>query len=336
MRIITCASYYATGSSAITNLFSECDNICSTGEYEYRFLQDPDGISDLEYNIVENNNRHNTSDSIKRFIKFMNNQKRMGYGGYDVFDKLFDEATMQFVDEITELKTRTWWNKDRLDRGELFCFIDRVYSYVKRAIHRELNTEIRYSLLTGKEDAYYSAIDEDLFLKAVRKYINTLFSYVNKDNLPFMMVDQMVPPTNVSRYIRYFDDVKVIVTERDPRDIYLLEKNEWKWGVIPVDRVEEYVKWFKITRKYSHPNDEDCSSVLRVHFEDLIYNYDDTVTTLFEFVGMTKTHHTKALTQLDPSRSIQNTNVSTRYPQYRSEIEYIENELSEYLYSFPQ
>ena len=40
MKIITCASYYNTGSSAITDFFSEFDNIKSLGETEFRFLQD--------------------------------------------------------------------------------------------------------------------------------------------------------------------------------------------------------------------------------------------------------------------------------------------------------
>ena len=335
MRIITCASYYSTGSSAITNLFSECDNVCSLGEYEYRFLQDPDGIADLEYNVVENNNRHNTSDSIKRFKRFMETQKKLGYGGYDVFGSVFDEATNQFINDITELQTRTWWNKDRLDKGRLFCMLDRTYSFIKRLLKHELNTEVRYSLLSNREMAYYSAIDSNYFLTCVKKYVDTLFSSVNYDNMPFIMVDQLVPPTNTNRFIRYFNDVKVIVTERDPRDIYLLEKKEWKWGVIPVNDVTEYVKWFKITRKYSHPQNEDSTKVLRVRFEDLIYKYSETKKRLFEFVGIDEINHTSPLTQFDPTKSIRNTNVANRYPGFEKELTYIEENLSDYLYDFP-
>lgn len=44
MKIITCASYYNTGSSPVTNFFSEFDNIKSLGETEFRVLQDPDGV----------------------------------------------------------------------------------------------------------------------------------------------------------------------------------------------------------------------------------------------------------------------------------------------------
>ncbi len=334
MRVISCTSYYGTGSSAVTNFFSEFDNVFSLGEYEYRFLHDPDGIADLEYNVVENNNRHNTSDAIKRYIRFAATQKKLGYGGYDIFEDEFEKATEEFIDDITELKAKTWWNKDRLDRGQLFCFIDRVYSFFKRLFKNELKTEIRYSLLTDRELAYYSAVDEETFLKAVRKYVDRLLSFANKNKLPYVMVDQMVPPTNTKRFLRYFDDCKIIATERDPRDIFLLEKYEWKWGVLPVKDVKEYVEWFKITRKYSHPVDEDHSRVLRINFEDMIYKYDETKQILCDFAGIDASHHVNPKTIFDPSRSIKNTNLVSRYPGCEEDIRYIESELKEYLYDF--
>ncbi len=43
---------------AVTDLLGEFDNIKSLTEYEFRFAHDPDGLSELEYNLVENFNRH--------------------------------------------------------------------------------------------------------------------------------------------------------------------------------------------------------------------------------------------------------------------------------------
>ena len=77
MRVITCASYYGTGSSAVTDLFSEFDCIDSLGNYEYRFLQEPDGIADLEYNLIENRHRHNSSDAIKRYLRYLKINSKM-------------------------------------------------------------------------------------------------------------------------------------------------------------------------------------------------------------------------------------------------------------------
>ena len=59
MKIITCASYYGSGSSALTDLVAEYENVKDLTNYEFRFLYDIDGVSDLEYHLVENHDRHN-------------------------------------------------------------------------------------------------------------------------------------------------------------------------------------------------------------------------------------------------------------------------------------
>ena len=71
MKFITCASYYGVGSSAVTDYVSEFSSIFSFTNEEFRFIQDPDGISDLEFNLVECFNRHNSGHSLKRYKKLV-------------------------------------------------------------------------------------------------------------------------------------------------------------------------------------------------------------------------------------------------------------------------
>ena len=332
MRVITCASYYGTGSSAVTHLFSEFDGIDSLGQYEYRFLQEPDGISDLEYNLIDNSHRHNSSDAIKRYMRYLKMEKKMGYGGYDIFGKDLDILTEEYINGITELKTHTWWNKDRTDKGMAFWFVDRCYSLAKRILTGSLKTEKRFSLLTGREWSYFTSISEDQFLSLTREYVDKLLISAAKKTPEYIMVDQMVPPTNVSRYTRYFNDVKVIVVDRDPRDIYLLEKVRWQWGVIPVATPEEFVTWFKITRK--NKDKDDASKVFRLKFEDLVYNYEETKDKLISFVGVPKERHTRPRSIFNPDISIKNTNMKMKISGYEMDIKYIEEHLSEYLFDF--
>lgn len=334
MRVITCASYYGTGSSAVTDFFSEFDDVYSLGDYEYRFLQEPDGIADLEYNIVENRHRHNSSDAIKRYLRYLKMEKTMGYGGYDIFGSNLEILTQEYVNNITELKTHTWWNKDRTDKGRVFLFIDRIYSFCKRLCNRDLKSEKRYSLLVGREWGYYTSISVEDFLYHTRNYIERLLKCVIPQNMSYIMVDQMVPPTNVSRYIRYFNDVRVVVVDRDPRDIYLLEKVRWQWGVIPVATPEEFVTWFKITR--NNTDKEDQSKVYRLRFEDFIYDYDRVKRELISFVGISEHSHSKPKTHFNPAISINNTNLKKKISGYENDIAYIEENLKEYLYDFPE
>lgn len=52
MRFISCASYYGSGLSVVTNFVSEFDSVYSFTDEKFKFLQDPDGITNLEWNLV--------------------------------------------------------------------------------------------------------------------------------------------------------------------------------------------------------------------------------------------------------------------------------------------
>ena len=146
------------------------------------------------------------------------------------------------------------------------------------------------------------------------------------------MADQLVPPTNVSRYLRYFDDIKVVCVDRDPRDLFLLEKT-WKGTIIP-KKVDEFCLWYKATREHRKTEVDDPKKVLRIQFEDLIYNYDKTSKKVLKFIGISPDHHTKPQTLLIPEKSMKNTKLWERIPEYAEEIKYIEKNLKEYLYKY--
>ena len=69
MKVITCASYYGCGSSAVTDLISEFSGVESLGDYEFRFLHDIDGISDWG-NIAKSFDDMSELNSLKNIFDF--------------------------------------------------------------------------------------------------------------------------------------------------------------------------------------------------------------------------------------------------------------------------
>ncbi|MBS9436690.1 hypothetical protein EAE91_05700 [Photorhabdus noenieputensis] len=67
-KVITCTGYGDTGSSVVSDLLKEFSNIHSFGNFEFGFLQDPHGIRDLDYGIVQNNNRLTTNYHINNYL----------------------------------------------------------------------------------------------------------------------------------------------------------------------------------------------------------------------------------------------------------------------------
>ena len=333
MRIITCASYYGVGSSSVTDFFSEFDGCASLGDYELRFAEEPYGISDLEYNLIENNHRHNTSHAIKKFIKqseFFNGSRfRKKYR--KIFGDDYRKYTDEYVDAITELKSKSWWHYDLIERGKFLCLLDFA---IEKAHAKFISpVESRKTLFARNEIGYYSRISKEQFYEKTREYTNKLMTSANKSNASFMMVDQLVPPSNIKRYLNYFDDIKVIIVDRDPRDMFLLNKYPWREGIIP-EPVEDFCEWYRITRAHRKEDDIDSEKVKFIRFEDMIYNYDQTTKELMDFVGISKEQHVRPKTVFKPEVSIKGTNLTSEYPMAKEEVEYVEKHLKEYLYPY--
>jgi hypothetical protein len=147
-------------------------------------------------------------------------------------------------------------------------------------------------------------------------------------------MDQLVPETDTQHYLNYFDELKVILVDRDPRDLYLLQKHEYHEMFIPYRNVESFVKWYRMVRECKQ--NEEHPDILKIKFEDLIYLYDITTQKIIDFSGIDASlwHHKRKV--FDPDISIKNTNKKLKYTSKsdKREIAYIEKHLSLYCYDF--
>lgn len=317
----------------------EFSNIHYMGDYELRFIQDPYGLADLEYNIVENYHRHNSGYALKRFkknIEFLaGNRLLKRYEGF--FHGKFKEISYDYIEKLTAFKFKGYWHQDVIDKGIWFWWLERSFDNILNRIivpilRGKKNIEPISIHLLKNEVTYVPIADKERFYQLTREYIDKLFYAANSENKEFVMVDQLLPPSNSSKYLRYFNWVRIISVDRDPRDLYLLEKFVWKGGVMPVSNVKDFCEWYKITRAHKAEEVED-SRVMRIYFEDLIYHYEETVNKICLFLGIDKSKHIEPQTKLIPSHSIKNTQIWTRYPHAAEDIKIIENILCEHCYN---
>lgn len=333
MKIITCAGYYRTGSSAVTDFYSEFQSCESFGKYEFRFLQDPDGVSALETNIVEHPHRHNTSHAIKRFLKY----SRFENGNFiskryrKYFHDNYWKYTLQYINELTKVKCDALWRYDKIERGRLFYFIDSVVA----KISEKLNHGKKFSLLKlVHEKGYYTDISKEEFYRITKKYTGNLFKSWNT-RCDYLIVDQLVAPSEPERYLNYVDDMYIVIVDRDPRDVFILE-SEAEWGVIPYKNVEEFCEWYRVTRSHRKHEIYTSGRVMFLRFEDMVYRYEETAKALMSFVGLEASQHINNRKKFDPEKSIKGTNLINAYPQYREQVSYIEEHLKDYLFDFSE
>lgn len=332
MKVITCASYYGSGSSALTDLVAEYSNVKDLSNFEFRFLHDTDGVRDLEYHLVENHNRHNSGHALKRFAKLahFNEGNFMSKRYSNFFDgNEYGDITAEYINDLTDFKCTGWWFYDLYDKGAKVYYLYQLVNHFFRRIPGQPFKILR------NEQTLYSHPTEQEFLNYTKKYISNLLKALNKENKEYLEIDQILPSSNIEQVMKYFEDeIFVFVVDRDPRDIYLSEKYYWKEGVLPTDP-EKFCDWFLYCRKAGKGSIEESSRIIKIQFEDLIYKYDETVARVEKAAGLKAELHDKQYTKMNPQRSIVNTRLWEKFPNDHG-IKIIEEKLKDYLYDYSE
>lgn len=340
-KIITCASYHGTGSSAITDFLKEFEGIKCFGSYEFRFLQDPNGLGDLEERLLKNNNRLNSDRAIydfKRFVKKIS-KRSIRFWKKNMYKKVFNDQflviTNKYIDKLIDLEWKGSWG-DSLLRDRDFPFniiykIKRIKIIFLKVIQEIFKTKQKINPVL--EPFYYSYPSKEKFLNLTREYLESLWTATNVQE-EILAFDQLVPVCNITKYLDYFNNIKVIAVDRDPRDLYVLNKYVWNEAVIPTENVDIFIKHFKLLREHRKFENEDENKVLRIRFEDFVYNYEKTTEILINFLELNEKKHVYKKKYFNPNISVKNTQLFKKKFVSKEEINKIEKELSEFCYNF--
>lgn len=328
-KLVSCASYYGSGSSAVTDLIGEYKGVKSFTDYEFRFIHDIDGLMDLEYHLVMNPNRHNSGHALKRFWRLaqFNAGNRIDKRYTAFLGESYLKLTKEYVEALIDLEFPGFWFMDLYERGSLYYYYKSIEGKLASILHLK-----NYNKMPG-EMTYCCHPSEEKFLDLTRKYIAGIIRAANTEDADFLMMDQLIPSSNVNRCLRYFDDnIRTIIVDRDPRDIFVINKLVWKTTIVPSNPVD-FCKWFGFTHGCGKDQPLDEKKVMKIQFEDIIYRYKETVAEIEHFVGLNQEDHERPFEGMNPKRSVRNTWLFKEYDA-KDEIHYIEDHLREYLYDF--
>ncbi len=339
--VITCASYGGTGSGIITDLLKEVDIIENLDDYEFDFLFQPDGISDLEHALVDDWNRLKSGIYIYRFKKYIDELSKpnfkiknikswksfYSYAGWmtgyeNFFNNKFKKTSYEYIDSLIGLNYEGFWHYFDYHLSPFSSFIRMI-----KRIYFKFFSKDRFDYSKSFKYPIYISDPEKSFYDETKKYLNKLAEILLKNkNKSILYLDQLVPPYNVNRYLNYFYDCKVIVVDRDPRDVYV---ENYREGWVPED-IDDFIKYFRLLHKYK-PDNENTERVLRLRMENIIYNYDKVVDDIFNFLNIDKKHHNNKKKYFDPDISVKNIGKWKKWKN-QNDMEKIHSELSEYCY----
>lgn len=341
IKNIAVTGYFGTGSSAVLDLLKEYSVVSRVPidrkVYEHVLFYISGGLFDL-CSIITRGNVHLRADSaIHNFIDSMNrlNQYEFTWFGsyHNQFGNGFLDIVNDFVKSISEQQDGI--NVNHCIKSRISVYSTMRSAFAKYFMRKDRHLPI-YANLYDKKPVFLSLPSEEEFYSAARKFTS---SYLNlfpiKERTSIRVFDHLIWPQQIDAFEKCFDEnIYFIVVERDPRDLFLLCKYLYtKNGVKPYFPTDphKFVDFWKrlIVPCYANKN------VIRIHFEDLIYNYEDTVKQIEKKLGLSPQDHNDLFKHLNPKQSIENTQVFLAKPDWEKEVEYIKESLSDYLYAFP-
>lgn len=329
---IGACGFSGTGSSAVSDYLKEFDENIVLDSLEFSIPYLMDGLQDLRYHLHEGGMRDfQCRLAIKRYLDLCNSMQlkdfqRATHGKFRTLSK-------QYINDLIQFE---FVGRDR--NNNCFCnLVDKIYKklriyHIVSKIEREKNKEV---CIYPLRYVAFSVYPENFEMRT-RKYVNDILSEMGSEEGKNVVLDQPFSGNDPMAAFRFFDNPKAIVVDRDPRDIYLLTKDFWRPGgfrAIPAGNPKDYCMFHRKLRE-NMPYLNDNPNVLRIQFEDLVYKYEEITELIRKFCNLGPNKNPKLF--FDPAKSVANTQVFKRYPEFSEDIKYIEAELADYLYPFEQ
>ncbi len=334
MKFIDVTGYFYSGSSAVVDLIREYDDIYEC-KAEIRFIKDPGGLFELEYALVHNWDLINSTAAVTTYLDMCkiwargNGRNPFSVSGLGYARKLnpdFYKLSQEFIDNITTYKYKGDYYHYKFRKGYFKYILDRwrwAAEYLSKGKVKTANRNI--------EDCYFTHPTEEEYNKAVKVYIEKIFNMNGIAENMSILLDQAISANHPEVLSKYFNDAKMIIVTRDPRDIYI-DMSQWGMNLDDDIYSRESGLRFSIRHKQLLNNTYDSNKdILYIKFEELCLNYEKQVKKIETFLGINSSNHTLVKKYFDPEKSKHNVGIwKTNYDKYKQAIDVIKETMPEY------
>lgn len=307
-KVLDLSGYMFSGKAAVHDFIAELDGFSVPGNRsEFDLLRVKDGFADLESAVTGSWSPIRSDEAARRYLKVVRKmgQSTRGLGrlfapGFDYDSRYPALKTLseKFIDDITVEKWDMYWPYHLLDMSSIELF---VYKIKKKLF--KIHNNVSYRLISG-----------ELFYELAREYLHRLISSgIDEALFHTIVLNNAFEPFAPERFTNYFHDARCIVVNRDPRDIYAVA-NQFSAGFN--DQVELYRNiagafdvnvFIERIRTYRQQiSTFDSPRILRVDFEDLVINYEETSSRIYSFLGIAPSLHFDRFKYFNPEHSKKN------------------------------
>lgn len=329
---VVVGGYFYSGSSAVVDLLKEYNNCFECGS-EIRFINDPYGLIQLEESLTHNWDWIRAAMAIEDYYnlckKLDRKKNRMpfspfGMGYRENLNPNFIEITKDFLNRLTEFK----YDSD-------FYAFQAKAPYIEYIINRwRLGIEVysnRLFKIHKKRMVCHSHPSKKQYYDAVKNYIDQLFEYqVNKQGKEYIILDQAIHPRDSHVISDYFNNGKMVIVDRDPRDMFI---QSILTGSMEYNNSEKSGRDYLRLQLSLHEKHTESENILKIQFEDLICNYKSTKKIIENFLGLKPETHSKSLQFFNPEVSKKNVGLWKHYyNDYKKAFDIIAREMADYTF----
>lgn len=337
IQFILIGGFNASGSSAVIDLLKEFRTVTEC-DCEMRFICDPYGVKELESSLTERWDVINSAAAMQDYLDMckLGCRKKsyfplapFGMGYCEKINPKFMQITEQYLDALTDFKYLEQFYHFKSKAPYFKYVLDRCRYGLEYYTHGRLHFANR-----NIQPLRFSHPSKEMFYSETKRYFNNLFDVelLHKQHKKYIVLDQALAPNDADLVEKYFNNGKMIIVDRDPRDMFAdLIFN----GVLFDDRTNtaEYGKNFAKRQIALREHIQLNENIMRVYFEDLIYYYEKTRKRIMDFLKIDPTCPCSQKKFFDPKISKKNVESWKRiYKDYNHVIDTIANEMKDYLY----
>ena len=336
VNYISVSGFSASGSSAVVDLLKEFSGVYECNA-EIRLIQDPYGIRQLERNLVDDWNYLTSSAALNDYLWLANKCSRSGGGRFPLsraglsYSKTICKDFMKITNEYVQKLSRYSYHGDYYYLKFKKPYIKYVFDRCLLGFDMLLKGKLHLSSSIGKK-LYFSTPTREEFEAATKAYFDALFAdHFDENGNGCVILDQAISVSDPDAIDRYFRNGKMIIVDRDPRDMYVDDIVNWGGGfsddVASAKMGEQYV----LKHKAMHRSICESDKVLYLRFEDVVCDYENSVRRICDFLGFSIEDHVKQRTFLIPEQSAKNVGIwRQHYEKFKDAIDVIEEKLTEY------
>ncbi len=244
-------------------LVSRQDSFSPFNGYEFRLINDPDGLDWLYNSLYTNFNINNCALSFLRFKRYIQRLIKSNYNRkYLLYDDQVNKLTLKFIDNITEIN----YNGAPLFYLDKFSKLEKSIFYIKRYLLKKKTREI--DLLNMR-----LPVKKEKFLLEAINYINNIFSlskdYNEEKNIIINQGGSFWSPQSSTKY--YGSNTYQIIVTRDPKAIFWSMKRRNSLSY-PGNNLNMFVNWYK--KIMENVNKEEHKKTIIIKYENFFMNFN--------------------------------------------------------------